>query len=135
MTKKYGSLRMCIDYFQLNNVTIKNKCLLPRLDDIFDHLHGASYFSKIDPGSGYYQLKVRECDIPKRAFRTRYWHYEFLVMYFGLTNASASFMDLMNIIFKPYLDMFVIVFIDGILLWSRNEENNASHLRIVFLKL
>ena len=129
--KKNGSLRMCIDYRRLNKVNIKNKYPLPRIDDLFDQLQGASYFSKIDLRSGYHQLRVRECDIPKTAFWTRYGHYEFVVMSFGLTNSPAAFMDLMNRVFRQYLDMFVIVFIDDILVYSRNEEDHANHLRIV----
>ena len=133
--KKDGSRRMCIDYRSLNEVTIKNKYPLPRIDDLFDQLKGAKYFSKIDLRSGYYQLKIRLCDIPKTSFVTRYGQYEFTVMPFGLTNAPAYFMNLMNKVFIEELDKFVVVFIDDILIYSKTTEEHEQHLRIILNKL
>ncbi|XP_073121684.1 uncharacterized protein [Henckelia pumila] len=129
--KKDGSMKLCIDYRQLNQVTVKNRYPLPRIDDLFDQLQGSSVYSKIDLRSGYHQLRVRESDVSKTAFRTRYGHYEFIVIPFGLTNAPAVFMILMNRIFQKYLDEFVIIFIDDILIYSKNKTEHAEHLRIV----
>ncbi|XP_052197391.1 uncharacterized protein LOC127804559 [Diospyros lotus] len=133
--KKDGSMRLCIDYRQLNQVTLKNKYPLPRVDDLLDQLRGASVFSKINLKSGYHQVRVREGDIQKTAFRTRYGHYEFVVMPFGLTNAPAVFMDLMNRVFREYLDHFVIVFIDDILIYSPSLEEHENHLRLALQRL
>jgi hypothetical protein len=122
---------MCVDYHPLNAVTIKNKYLLPRIDVLFDQLAGAKVFSKIDLRSGYHQIKIRASDVPKTAFSTRYGLYEFLVMSFGLTNAPAYFKYLMNSVFMNELDKVVVVFIDDILIYSKNEAEHAKHLRIV----
>ena len=129
--KKDDTWRLRIDYRQLIKVTIRNKYPLPRIDDLFDQLQGAKVFSNIDLRSGYHQLRIRESDIPKTTFRTRYGHYEFLVMSFGLTNAPAAFMDLMNRVFRPYLDRFVIIFINDILVYSRSELEHERHLGLV----
>jgi hypothetical protein len=120
--KKDGTLRLCVDYHALNEVTIKNKYPLPRIDDLFDQLSGVCVFSNIDLRSGYHQLKVQECDILKTAFISRYGMYKFIVMSFELTNAPAYFMYMMNKVFMEYLDKFVVVFIDDILVYSRSEE-------------
>ncbi|GKC54412.1 putative reverse transcriptase domain-containing protein, partial [Tanacetum coccineum] len=134
--KKDGSFRMCIDYRELNKLTVKNRYPLPRIDDLFDQLQGSSVYSKIDLRSGYHQLRVHEEDIPKTAFRTRYGYYKFQVMPFGLTNAPAVFMDLINRVCKPYLDKFVIVFIDDILIYSKSKQEHEEHLKLIleFLK-
>ncbi|GKB81871.1 putative reverse transcriptase domain-containing protein [Tanacetum coccineum] len=129
--KKDGSFRMCIDYRELNKLTINNRYPLPRIDDLFDQLQGSSVYSKIDLRSGYHQLRIREEDIAITAFRTCYGHYEFQVMSFRLTNAPAVFMDLMNRVCKPYLDKFVIVFINDILIYSKNKEEHGEHLKTI----
>jgi hypothetical protein len=133
--KKDESLRLCVDYCPLNVVTIKNKYPLPRIDVLFDQLVGAKAFYKIDLRSGYHQIKIRAGDIPKTAFSTRYGLYEYLVMSFGMTNAPAYFMYLMNSVFMPELDKFVVVFIDDILVYSRNEAEHTKHLHIVLQRL
>ena len=128
-------MRLCVDYCQLNKVTIKNRYPLPRIDDLMDQLVGACVFSKIDLRSGYHQIRVKPEDVPKTAFRTRYGHYEYLVMPFGVTNAPGVFMDYMNRIFHPYLDSFVVVFIDDILVYSKTREEHEEHLRVVLQTL
>jgi hypothetical protein len=133
--KKDKSQRLCMDYRSLNEVTIKNKYPLPVINDLFDQLKGASVFSKIDLRSGYFQLKIREQDIPKTAFTTRYGMYEYTVMPFGLTNAPAYFMGMMNKVFMEYLDKFVVVFIDDILIYSKSKEEHEGHLRLIMEKL
>ncbi|KAL0544951.1 hypothetical protein IC582_020081 [Cucumis melo] len=133
--KKDGSMRLCIDYRELNKVTVKNRYPLPRIDDLFDQLQGATVFSKIDLRSGYHQLRIKDEDVPKTAFRSRYGHYEFIVMSFGLTNAPAVFMDLMNRVFREFLDTFVIVFIGDILIYSKTEAEHEEHLRMVLQTL
>ncbi|GJR73766.1 putative reverse transcriptase domain-containing protein [Tanacetum coccineum] len=129
--KKDGSFRMCIDYRELNKLTVKNRYPLPRIDDLFDQLQGSSVYSKIDLRSGYHQLRVQEEDILKTAFRTRYGHYEFQVMPFGLTNVPAVIIDLMNRVCKPYFDKFVIVFIDDILIYSKDKQEYEEHLKLI----
>ena len=129
--KKDGTLRLCIDYRQLNKLTIKNKYLLPRIDYLFDQLKYASIFLKIDLRFGYHRLRIKDVDVHKTTFRTRYGHYEFLVMPFGLTNAPAAFMDLMNRVFLSYVDQFVVVFIDDILMYSKDQESHDTHFRVV----
>jgi hypothetical protein len=133
--KKDESLRLCVDYRPLNAVTIKNKYPLPRINVLFDQLVGAKVFSKIDLRSGYHQIRIRASDIPKTAFSTRYGLYEYLVMSFGLTNAPAYFMYLMNSVLMPELDKFVVVFIDDILVYSKNEDDHVKHLHIVLQRL
>ena len=129
--KKDKTLRLCIDYRQLKRITIKNRYPLPRTGDLFDQLRVARVYSKIDLLTGYYQLRVKETDIPKKAFRTCYGHFEFTVMPFGVTNASTSFMGLMHRVFQPYLDQFIVVFLDDILIHSQSERGREDHLGIV----
>jgi hypothetical protein len=133
--KNDGAMRISIDYRGLNAITIKNKCPLPRIDDLLDQLKGAMYFSKIDLRSGYHQMKIREEDIPKIAFSTRYGHHEFTVVQSGLTNTPAYFMKMMNLIFEDELVKFVVVFPDDILVYSKTKEEHERHLRVVLEKL
>jgi hypothetical protein len=133
--KKDGSMRMCIDYQNLNAVIVKNKYPLPRIDDLLDQLKDAKYFSKIDLRSGYHQMKIRPKDIPKTAFVTRYGQFEFTVVSFGLTNAPAYFMNMMNKVFMDELDKFMVVFIDDILVYSSTAKEHEQHLRVVLERL
>jgi len=129
--KKDGTKRLCVGYRALNQVTIKNKYPLPHIDALFDQLRGAKVFSKIDLNSGYHQIKIKEEDIEKTAFIMRYGHFEYVVMSFGLTNAPAIFMEAMNMMLHEYLDDFVVVFIDDILIYSKSEEEHERHLSLV----
>ena len=129
--KKDKTLRLCIDYRQLNKVTIKNRYPLSRINDLFNQWRGARVYSKIDLRTGYHQLRVRETNITKTAFRMRYGHFEFTVMPFRLTNVPTAFMDLMHRVFQPYLDQFVVVFVDDILIYSQSEREHEDQLRIV----
>jgi hypothetical protein len=133
--KNDGTQRLCVDYQALNEVTVKNKYPLPEIIDLFDQLHGACIFCKIDLRSEYHQLKIRESDIPKMTFISRYGLYEYKVMSFGLTNALTYFMYLMNKVFMEYLDKFIVVFIDDILVYSKNEEEHIEHLHMILQKL
>ena len=127
--KKDGTLRLCIDYRKLNKVTVKNKYSLPRIDDLFDQMRGAKVFSKIDLRYGYHQVRIKDEEIHKTTFRTRYGHYEFVVVPFGLTNAPTTFMCLMSSVFSRYLDKFFLLFLYDILIYSKNEEEHKEHLR------
>jgi hypothetical protein len=129
--KKDGGLRMCLDYRALNKLTVKEKCPIPRVDELFDRLHGATHFSNIDLRSGYYQIRVREGDVPKTCIRTRYGYFEFLVMPFGLTNVPSTFQALMNEVFRDYVDNFILVYLDDVLIFSLSEEEHKQHVEMV----
>ena len=129
--KKDGTLRLCVDCRQLNKMIVKKKYLLPRIDDLFDQLKGSGIFSKFDLRFRYHQLRIKDVDVHKTTYRMRYGHYEFLVILFRLTHAPAAFMDLMNRVFRPYVDRFFMVFIDDILMYSKDQEDHDMHLRIV----
>jgi hypothetical protein len=131
VNNKYATLILCIDFRKWNKVTVKNKYHLPRIDDLFDQLKDAKIFSKIYLWSRYHQVRIKEEDISKITFRTRYGHYEFTVVLFGLSNAPTIFMCLMNGVFREYLDKFVIVFLDDIIIYSKSEEEHEHHLRMV----
>ena len=133
--KKDDTLRVCINYRQLNKMTIKKKYPLPRINDLFDQVGGAKIFSKLDLRSDYHQVRIKDEDINKTYFQTIYGHYEFVVIPFGLTNVATTLMCLMNNIFSPYLDNFVVVFIDNILFFSKTEEEHDEHLIIVLQTL
>ena len=129
--KKDGTLRLCIDYRQLNKMTFKNRYRLPLIDDLFDQFHGVTIFSNIDLRSGYHQVRIKDEDIFQTAFRTRYGHYDFVVMPFRLTNTPDAFMCLMNRILSKYVHNFIVVFIDNILIYSKNEQEHKEHLKII----
>jgi hypothetical protein len=133
--RKEGTLRLCVDYRTLNKITIKNRYSLPRIEDLMNHLVGSYYFTKINLFSGYHQIRIKEENIPKTAFRTRYGHYEFLVMPFGLAHTSAIFMTLMNDIFREYLNQFIIVYLNNIMIYSKNKDEYTKHVKKVLEKL
>src|SRR5215212_3446001 len=133
--KKDGTLRMVVDYRMLNSITVKNRYAIPRIDELFDRLQGAKFFTKIDLTSGYHQIRIKNEDIPKTAFRCRYGHYEFLIMPFGLTNAPATFQAIMQDILRPYLDGFVLVYINDILIFSKTKKDHFKHIHLVLNKL
>jgi Reverse transcriptase (RNA-dependent DNA polymerase) len=133
--KKDGGLRMCLDHRALNKLTVQDKCPILRVDELFDRLHSATHFSNIDLRSGYYQIRVREGDIPKTCIRTRYGSFEFLVMPFGLTNAPSTFQALMNEVFRDYVDKFILVYLDDVLIFSRSDEEHKQHVEMVLQRL